>query len=455
MWALTAASIATALACGLYFVLATIITRLPYWGEAEPLFEASRIRAGQPLFVDPLLGASGLGEPPSRWFVTYPPVWSFVLSLAPKGAALVLGRVACTLAWLGALGGLAATSRRENRVNAIACAAFVAGMWIILNFATTARPDSIACALAAFALARAMKKGKIDFVSGALFVLVPWVKPTLLGLPVGAFVGDALARRAKIPIPVAIAATIVISFASNAASGGVLFEHVSASNAQPISLATWLEHVPARLPFFLPLFALAAWNGWRDRHAPGTAIGLSALVASFVWVLASLAKTGSASNYWMEPCIAAVALIAYAQEGPFRFAVSGGALHAGIALATAIYADVAAVRSSLEHAKDYRDDAAFVAHAKERCTGVTLADEAGVELAMNGRIIVPTYQMVYLVRAGRFPAAPWTTAIESPQVTCFVEHSGQYRLSPDLSRALDARFVLAEESGAWRRWVPR
>jgi hypothetical protein len=344
------------------------------------------------------------------------------------------------------------TSRRENRVNAIVCAAFVAGTWIILNFAMTARPDSIACAMAGYALVRATQKKKIDLVSGALFVLVPWVKPTLLGLPLGAFVGDAISRRAKIPIPAAIAATIVLSIAANVLSGGVLFVHVSSSNAQPVALSAWLEHVPGRLPFFLPLFALAAWNGWRDRK--NSATGLGALIASVVWVLASLAKTGSASNYWMEPCVAAIVLVAHAAPGPFRFAVSGP-VHAGIALATALYADIAAVRGSIEHAKEYRDDAAFAAHAKERCGGVAMADEAGVELALDGRILSPTYQMVYLVRAGKYPIDPWLHDIASPAVACVVEHSGQLRLSPELSRAIDERFEPAEQSGAWRILLPR
>src|SRR5437763_17084784 len=109
LWALTAATIATALACALYFVVTTIGTRVPYWGEAEVVFDAQRLHAGLPIFVDPLVGAHEYGEPPSRWFVTYPPVWALVLALLPKGAMLLASRVACTVAWLGSLAWLAAT----------------------------------------------------------------------------------------------------------------------------------------------------------------------------------------------------------------------------------------------------------------------------------------------------------------------------------------------------------
>jgi hypothetical protein len=281
------------------------------------------------------------------------------------------------------------------------------------------------------------------------------VKPTLLGLPLGAFVGDAIARRATRALVAAAAATAALSGVAFVASAGAIFRDVASSNAQPFALGAWLEHVPERLPFFAPVFALAAFSGWRDRRAPGMAVGLGALGASIAWVLVALAKTGSASNYWMEPCIAAVAVVANAAPSAFRFGESGAA-HAAIALGAVLWVDVASVRASIEHARDYRDDAAFVATIPAQCGGgVVAADEAGVELALDGRILVPTYQMAWLVRTGRFPAEPWARDLASPAVTCVVEHTGQLRLSPALVRVIDERFVPGREHGPWRVLVRR
>jgi hypothetical protein len=441
-WALAALAMAAALACVLWFVVRTTAARVPYWGEAEVLFEARRLRDGLPLFVDPWKGAADMGQPPSRWYVTYPPIWSWVVSLAPAGAALVASRVASVLAWLGALGVTAATSKRACRANALAAAAFVAGTWILVNFAAVARPDSVACALACAGLVRALRRGRIDALSAVLLALAPWVKPTIIGLPAGAFAADLVVRRrAALPaIGAGLATLLAIGALLEAASGGALLSNVVLSNAQPMTLAAWLEHVPSRLPFFAPLLALAGCTAWRARRTPGVAIGLGALAASTAWVLVALAKTGSASNYWMEPCVASVALLAYAAPGAggYRFGASGP-IAAAATLGAALWVDVASVRASLEHAREYRDEAAFVATLARRCGGVVAADEAGIELAADGRVLTPTYQMVHLVRAGRYSASLW--AADLRRAACVVEHTGQYRLSPELSRALDEGFV--------------
>ncbi len=447
LWALTAATIAAALACALYFVVATIGVRAPYWGEAEVIFDAQRLRAGLPLFVDPLAGAHEYGEPPSRWFVTYPPMWAGVLALVPSGAMLVVPRVLCTVAWLGSLAWLAATARRESRVEAIACAAFVAGQFVILNFATTGRPDSIACALAAFGLARAMRRGRIDVVSGALLVLAPWVKPTLLGLPLGAFAGDAWARRDKRPILAALGATAALAAVAHVASGGAIFRHVVVSNGQAFSLRSWMDQLPSRLPFFAPLFAVAAWNAWRDKRA--NAIGLGALAASVAWVVFALAKIGSSSNYWMEPCVAALALVARAEP---RFGRAGKWWHAAAALAAVLWADVAAIDGSLRHVRDLREDAAFVARLRSICgEGVIYADEPGVELLTDGRILTPAFQTARAIGAGKLPSAPFVHDLRDPHVACVVEHSGDYAPASELGRAIHERFGnVAVADRGWR-----
>jgi hypothetical protein len=459
-WTLVQGSILAALLATLWFVVATLPVRIPYWGEAEVIFEASRLRAHLPLYVDPLVGALDYGEPPSRFYVTYPPIWTWVVSLVPDAAALVFARTACTLAWLGSLAGLAWTARPESRREAALAAAFVAGIWVLANFATIGRPDSIACAIAAFALARTMRRGKLDLLSVALFVLVPWVKPTIVGLPAGALVGACVVDRKNGPRMLGAAVLVAAASAvlAHVASGGALFAHVVRSNAQSFTLTAWLDQVPARLPFFAPLFAWAAWSGWRDRASASARIGLAALGAAFVWTLFALAKTGSSSNYWMEPAIAAVALIARSPAGAVR--VGGdNPVHALVALLCVAWADVASVRGAIEHAARMRADAAVVTSVRTRAgvesDEVVAADEAGIELTTNGRILTPTYQMVHLVRRGTYPAAPWIADLTSRRTRAFVEHTGQLRLAPELRRALEEHYELAFEERGFRIWKRR
>lgn len=452
-WALSLAIVAASVVAVVVFVVGTIGVRVPYWGEAEPVFEASRVRAGLPLFIDPLVGAHEYGEPPSRFFVTYPPIWSLLLACVPARAALVVGRVAATSAWAFALAFPVMRARRDRRVDAAACAAFVGGTWVLANFATIARPDALACAIASFALVRATERGRVGPLEATLFVLVPLVKPTVLGLPAGALVADAIVRRRPATLAFAAVVAAAAAVALHVASGGALFAHVARSNAQPMTLAAWLDHVPSRLPFFAPLFALAAYDGFRDRASRGTAIGLGAFACAIAWVLVALAKTGSASNYWMEPCVAAVVVVARAAPGAFRIA-RGGVAQAAATLACVAYADVASIRASFEHLAAERADARIVASIPARCGArdgdLVAADEAGVELLLDGRILAPAYQTAWLVHGGRFPAATWISDLSSARVRCFVLRSGDLAPAPEIERAVARSFAPRFEERGFR-----
>jgi hypothetical protein len=446
VWVLVGASILSALLATAWFVVRTIDVRVPYWGEAEVLFEASRLRSHLPLYVDPLVGTSAAdygSGPPSRYYVTYPPGWSCLVSFVPAASAPMFARVLCTGAWFGSLAALARAARAEQRLPAIGVAAFVGGIWVLANFATVGRPDSIAIAIATVALVRAMRKGALDPLGVALLVLVPWVKPTIIGLPLGALAGMVLVDRKRGFRMIALAAVLagVSGAIAHVMSNGQLFVHVIRSNAQPFTLAAWLEQVPSRLPFFGPLFAWAAWCGYREREDPATRVLLGALAGSVLWTLIALAKTGSSSNYWMEPCLAAVALVARAGR-------VGGLSDGLIALVAVVWTDTASIRAALEHTEFERAAAAFVASVRQRCgvasearDAVIAADEAGIELVANGRILIPTYQMVHLVRRGSFPAALWDEDLRSPHTQCFVEHTGQLRLAPELQSALEASYA--------------
>lgn len=463
---LIAVSVLAALLATLWFVVRTMGVRSPYWGEAEVVFEASRLRNKLPLYVDPFVGAHEYGDPPSRYYVTYPPVWTWVISRVGESGALLFGRLACTIAWFGSLATIVWTAHHgaATRRAAALGGAFVAGIWVLANFATVGRPDSIACALAAIALARSIRDKTVDDVSVALFVLVPWVKPTVIGLPIAAIVAGAVLDRERTWRTVRTAfigfgaAFAIAHFGSN----GALLMHVVRSNAQPFTLEAWLDQVPARLPFFLPLLLWALVVAWRESADRGMKIGFYALAASLSWTLLALAKTGSSSNYWMEPCIGAVVVISRARE---PFPVPLRAAHVLGALGLVLWADVGSIRSAFEHADAERRDAAFLATIKSSCgvvreradpaedaPDVIAADEAGIELALNGRILTPTYQMVHLVKRGIYPASLWISDLESAKTRCLVEHTGQMRLDPTLAKAITDHFVLVADDSGFRVW---
>ncbi len=457
-WGLCIGLVALSLLASLAFVAATVGVRLPYWGEAEVLFEASRLREGWPIFTDPLRGASEHGLPPSRFYVTYPPLWTWGVSRLPDTVAMLGARVVSSAAWFGTLAWLAFTSGPSVRRAAIVAASFVAGIWVLTNFASTGRPDSVACALGAVTLARAVRRERLDALGVALLVLVPWLKPTVLGLPGGAivaasfFTNEASSRRRAV-LSSAVAFVALSALSAHTLSDGELFRHVVRSNAQPFTMEAWMAQVPARLPFFAPLFAWAGWVGWRERARSGMAIAFGAFAGAFLWTLVALAKTGSSSNYWMEPAIAAVVVIARADDARVRI-FGTNPVPATVALFSAAWTGVASIRGALEHAQAFRNDAAFVA-AIRGSHGVPnesliASDDAGIELRLNGRILTTTYQWVYLVAKGAVPAEPWLSDISSPNVALYIERTGHLKQAPRLEQGLSNAFVLVESSRGFR-----
>lgn len=434
LWLASGACVLVTLLATLWFVAGTIGVRIPYWGEAEVIYEAVRMRAHEPLFIDPI---AGTGEvPPSRYFVTYPPLYSWALSFVPASAALVVARITCTLAWFGTLGAIAWRSRR---IEVAGAAVFIAGVWVLANFAMLGRPDSIAGAALALALWRATDgRARLDPLTVALFILVPWLKPTMLGASVGALLASRDKRAWGMAIGFALASALV--------AGKLLFVHMVKSNAQPFALSAWLEQVPARLPFFATLFAWCVWLGRKER------IALGGFVGALAWTLIALAKTGSSSNYWMEPCIAALVLLARAPRGDYA-----DRRVAGVALATALYADLASIRGALEHRASFRRDAEVVESLRAECIhvpqDVVAADEAGIELLLDGRILMPAYQFSFLAQKGAVPESLFIEELRAAR--CYVEHTGQLNLLPNVVSELPRLYEGPAERDGFRVWRKR
>lgn len=430
--------------------------------EGEILFEAARIREGRALYIDPLIGTGEYGQPPTRYYVLYLPIWSWLVSWLPAGSAPLAGRLIATCLWLGLLGGIAATARKSSRNVAWLAVAFIAGIYVLMLYGSAARPDSIAVCAAGAALILSVKNGRSGFVAGCLFALAAWLKSNVIGLAAGAFLATLLAdrRAAGWTLLGALTVSIPIAMTLERISHGAWVTHLLASTVQPFSLSILLDRLDNRLQFFTALICFAAWCGFRSRDLPEARLGLAALATSTTWTLVLLSKTGSASNYWMEPCVAAAVLIA--RTGPPRL----GPLATMLAVVQALWVGVATVRSSVEGIHDAYARAALLARARMVCgigpNDVVLADEPGLELQLNNRVISTPYQFSYLARSGAFPITIWRQDVERPEIRCLVMRIDLLERPPSTSdtevdafplavrEVLVRRFVLADQDAGWR-----
>lgn len=470
--------LAASLVVTLSWAVATMVARPLDGVEGDILFEASRIRAKLALYIDPIQGAREYGPPPARFLVLYPPLWSALLSLVPRSAAPLVGRVLASTAWFGVIGFLVFRAPKQRRRIVAAAGAFVAGAWVLALYGANARPDAIAVLASGLALERVTRRSAtrdcatIDAFSGVLFALAAWVKPNVLGAAPGVFVACLMAAkgplrariRAILPGLLGIACTsILVGAILHVTSNGLWLEHLLASTAQPPNRALWIEQMSHRGPFFLAPLAAALAVGLRARRDPGAALATGALLASVTWSLLSLAKIGSATNYFMEPCIAMLVVLSRA-DVPKAW-VRGGAI-AALALLQVTWVGLASATGASRALPAAFERARTLADVRHICgarpEAVVLADEPGLELVLNGRIIATPFQATHLARRGRFPIEKWVRDIESPHVDCLVmqddllerpmsdERVAHDRFSPELRRALAARFELVTMLAGYR-----
>jgi hypothetical protein len=437
--------------------------------EGEVLFEAARFRAGLPVYVDPIRGAFDYGPVPARYYVLYPPVLSWLVSHVPAGAASLVLRLSDTVAWFGLLAWIASRATPACRRAAWIGALVIGGVYTLALFASSGRPDAVALLLVGLALTRSAHKGRVDAVAAALFALAPWVKPNVIGLATGAMLVELGLRRlrALVPISAAVCVTLAMAWTLQRVSHGEWLQHLLRSTAQPLTLAEWLGQAPSRLQFFgLPL-AFVAFCAWRSRGDDGVKIALGGLATSLAWAALSLGKIGSASNYLMEPCLAALVLLTRAPVPPIADPLETKL--AVVALLQALWLGVASVRSSyemlfLEVPAQERalDRARAVCEAREG--DVILGDETGIELALDGRITATPFQMTHLALRGLYPTDIWIADVRRPEVVGIVMEDDllerplsavspeRDRFGPELRRVLLERFTLAEQNGEWRTY---
>jgi hypothetical protein len=468
--------------------------------EGDLLFEASRIRAGLRLYVDPGVGALDYGAISARYYVLYPPLWAGFLSLWPSAWALTVGRLASGMAWWGVLGGLAlsASARRAWRGPAWLAALFVGGVYSLAEFGGSARPDAVAVGLAGVALARSVRRGRVDVLAGALFALAAWTKPNVLGMGAGAFVACLWLAPRALPLAAAgaLGVTGLIVAVLEWASSGSWLAHLVAATGQPLHLSLFVHHLEARGQFFLGFLGLAgffAWKGkaqvfaWKGKaqafhwkgsaqranEDPGARIALAALLVSVAWAFVSFAKVGSAANYWMEPCMAAVVVFS-SVEPPGLFLSLSSRARSAMALAAlfqGLWTEVGSARATFESIGTNRAHMALLARARSVCRvgedKLVVSDEPGIELMLDGRLVAHAFPLTYQALRGRYPLGPWIADLERPEVGCVVTAHDRIErpateIDPDydyfavpVRSALFARFAPAAESAGWVVYASR
>ena len=423
---------------GLLFLAHGWLTRPFGRVEAELVFQASRLQRGLPLYVDPAQGAWEMGAPPSRYYVLYTPLWPWVLAkLSPMAfvGMRTVGRAVNGLLFLGTLGAVVRASRPENRVTVLTGALLAVGLGMLVREAGTADADMGAVALSTLGLLRLNRKGSLDALSAALLAAAPLVKPSVLGTPVGAVVAHVVTRwrsgprRLLLPLLVGglVAGTLAGMF--HVWSHGVWLTHIVRATGQTLSFDRWLQEFGGRF-MFLGLPHVVAGVFAVQRRGP--LVATLPLATSVAWSIFSMAKHGSGTQYWLEPTMAA--LVALGTCGPAVAVSRWGGLLAWAGLALALAVGGTSFPQLLSAAREERRWNAVVESLRAHCTlrpgEVIVSSDSTLELELDGRVIVPSWQTSYLVRNGQFPLEAWRRDLARPDGARWFIHSEDYLEPP-------------------------
>ena len=206
-----------------------------------------------------------------------------------------------------------------------------------------------------------------------------------------------------------LATAVPLLGAVHLASHGAWWSHIVGAIHQPLSASVWWLNVGRRSMFLAPRGARHVGRRPGRARAGRAGGALTRGRRASAWALVSLAKIGSASNYWMEPAVAGVVVLANAPLPP-RVARAAGALRArrrGVVR-------VDRRRDAGRSARGLRARAAARgppppapgSTCGARPGDVVVSDEPGTELALDGRVIAPCIQLLFLVKDGRMPVEP-------------------------------------------------
>jgi hypothetical protein len=434
-------AISSALA-GFAFVVWSFVHRPDNAVEAELSYETLRVARGLPLYVDPSIGAIDAGAPPSRYYVLYTPFWPWLVGhvASPSLASIhLVGRTVSVLAWAAMLTIPIVFARRQRRADTVLAALVASGLFFLSRNAPSATPDTIAAALACGGLVRAARRGAIDPLAAILLVAAPFAKPSCVGISMGCALVHLSLRppRWLRTCGVALATAALLVLACHVASDGAWLVHIARSTGQPLSLSRWVSEQGGRV-FVLgaPHLAIAivAWARGASRMT------ILPLLTSVAWSSFAMAKHGSGTHYWLEPTAAAIVAVAFMPATRERLvpavASTVGAVVAAIVSVLAYPAELASYRA--------HDSAiaALARHCVRASDEVVASSDIGIELALNGRFLVPTWQSSMLIRRDRFPLEAWRRDLHDDHV--------RWLVAPfDIDAPLDARTRADTELSAY------
>ncbi len=456
-----------ALAAGsvLIFAAGTLRNRPLEYVEGEVLFDASRLRDHLRLYVDPRIGSFDYGPVPARYYVTYVPIWAWLVSFLPAGAAAPVARAIDLCAWYGLLGWIVWRAPPENRRIAGWAVAFSASCFALVSYAASARPDAIAVVLAGIALWRGTRDGRVDLLGGVLLALAAWTKPNVVGIALGTLGWQSLTgqRRDWSALAGALVTSAAMAILLQVVTAGEWLHHLVVSIDQPRAFAHLVGQLRMVVASFLVPLGAAVYWGARNRLHPAVRVAFPALLASVCWTLFSLCKFGTSDNHWLEPSLAAVILVARAPVPRCRpshrsVLVMVAAIQVVVTASIGIYASAKAAWLAPRRAS-------LIARARRICGAgpgdVVMAPDVGIEYAMNDRILTTPFEMTYLARRGAYPLSLWMADVTDPHVRGLVMENDVLdgasrsapsydRLDPPLRDLLAHTFILTEEEAGLR-----
>lgn len=413
---------------GLAFLVYGVTAR-PYTEiEAQLVFQVARIQHHLPLYTDPTVGAWEEGAPPSRFNVLYPPAWVELLALFPTHslvATRTLGRAISVALLLFSLGSIVAGAKEENRPAVAIGALLTLGLHMIVRGAGLATTDVPAITLSIAGLVRANRKGGLDVTSAVLLAMAPFVKHAVVGVSIGAFVAHLVTgrqgtRRAFLA-PLGAAAVTAAMFLGfyHWLSGGPWLQHILRATGQSLSFDRWVQEFVVRI---VPLGAphLVVLVVAIRRRTPFIAV--FPFAASLLWTIATLAKHGSTTHYWLEPSLACLVTLG-ALPAPERVWAGWRSL----ALALSGFIAITSLPELARAPKAYAEWDPVVASVRRACSlapgQIAMAADVRLETEINGRVIIPTWESSLMARSGRFPVEVWRQDLLRAEVGCIVTES--------------------------------
>jgi len=408
----------------------------PQWSnEAELMYEASRVARGLPLYTDPIRGVIDDGPLPIRHYVLYGPLAPWLFSLVGEGHRLLITRYVSVAAWFIGVPAVAWRAKGDARTTALIVAVAYAGLFLIARDVVFFTLTPLPVLAATFGLARVVRRGRLDAVASALFVLAWALKPLVMGIAFGVGVFTLLDRETALKTR-AIAIAVLTAILAGAvallmlSTGGGWLVHLRASTDNGMLPQRWLHYTYEYFPVLgLPHLAVAAWL-LKAKEAR-TKAAAWALLSSTVWAIFAMGKRGANAGYFMEPCAALVVALAYGMPDATASAANAKArLLAKIGNAAVLLAPALSLAQSFAMmreyaAKDAARDWETLRRVHDACESAApgASIRAGLptmEFPLSGRVTLSPWQQVLLVNAGHFPLETMIADLDRPELGCLV-----------------------------------